>query len=453
MKIKNIYTSIWAFALVASQVMAGKPNVILMMADDLGYNDLACYGSELHKTPVLDKMAADGIRMTSFYAGATVCTPSRMALLTGAYPPRLGWRGGVVGYGIKTFNGLAPEATTMAEVFKGAGYRTALVGKWHLGDEKGLLPMDQGFDETYFINKSNNQTKQLWQGGELVANPFDNKRLSQLFTEESIQFIQDNRMDPFFLYIPFSAPHFPAQAHPDWDGKSKNHAYGDVVEELDFRVGEILQTLDKHQLAENTIVVFISDNGPEPGQRKWAQAAPYRGLKWSALEGGTRVPCIVRWPGKVPPGQTSGALASAIDLLPTLAHACGIQLPSCGKPKVDGVNIWGTLTGETPKNAHARKDMLYWEGWAKPQAIREGDWKLYVDQVKGIEGSGEGPVLVNLANDPAEEKNLASKHPEKVTALKATMLRQLEDIEADRLQLGGRPLNKPPTHKRGKWLE
>jgi len=212
-----------------------KPNVILIMADDLGYSDLSCYGSEVLRTPILDKMASEGMRLTSFYAGCTVCTPSRMALLTGAYPARVGWRGGVVGYGVRTVNGLAPEALTIAEVFKSAGYSTGLFGKWHLGDAASMLPMEQGFETAFYINKSNNQTKKLFRGDELIANPFDNRRLTEQFTVEAIRFIQAERDQPFFLYLPLTAPHFPAQAHPDWQGKSKLGAYGDVVEELDSR--------------------------------------------------------------------------------------------------------------------------------------------------------------------------------------------------------------------------
>ena len=231
---------VWGLAWGHLQAQNSKPNLILIMADDLGYQDLSCYGSTKHKTPVLDKLAKEGIRLTSFYAGATVCTPSRMALLTGAYPPRAGWRGGVVGYGIKPLNGLAPEALTMGEVFKGAGYETALIGKWHLGDSPELQPMNQGFDTAYYIKKSNNQTKKLWRGDKLEADPFNNSRLTEQFTHEAISFIKTNREKPFFLYLPFTAPHFPAQAHPDWKGKSANGAYGDVVEELDARIGEIL---------------------------------------------------------------------------------------------------------------------------------------------------------------------------------------------------------------------
>lgn len=450
----KLFSFTFLLLLAAAAQAADKPNVILIMADDLGYGDLSCYGSKLQKTPVLDQLAKEGIRLTSFYAGATVCTPSRMALMTGAYPVRCGWRGGVVGYGVKTFNGLAPKAVTIAEVFQKAGYKTGLFGKWHLGDTKELLPMNQGFEETYFINKSNNQTKQLWRGEEIEFERFDNSRLTENFIKEAIGFVKANKDRPFFAYLPLSAPHFPADAHPDWKGKSANAAYGDVVEEMDHRIGDLLQTLKKEKLEKNTIVVFTSDNGPEPGQRKWATATPYRGMKWSALEGGTRVPCIVRWPGKVPQGQVSDALTAAIDILPTLAHACGIELdcPSEGSPKLDGVNLWDSLIGVRDR-PHQRAELIYWQGWAIPQAIRVGDWKLYVDAMKMIPETNKGPALFQLSKDPAEEHNLANKYPEKVKAMMATLERKLTEIEANRIQLGGRPIDKPATRKRGKWME
>jgi arylsulfatase A-like enzyme len=418
---------------------AERPNVVLMMADDLGYHDLSCYGSGKIRTPQLDKMASEGVRLTSFYTGATVCTPSRMALMTGAYPTRVGWEGGVVGYKIKGQNGLAPNALTIAEVFKGAGYVTAMSGKWHLGDSAELQPLKQGFDSAFYIMRSNNQTTKLWRGEELVADPFDNRRLTERFTGEAIQFIEENRDRPFFLYLPFTAPHFPAQAHPDWKGKSANEAYGDVVEELDSRIGEILETLKAEQLDRNTIVVFLSDNGPEPGQKKWASAQPYRGLKWSSLEGGTRVPCIVRWPGVVPARRVSDELIAAIDLLPTLAHACGIGIESGSKasPKFDGVNVWQTLIGGEDA-AHPRTNLLYWNGWAKLEAIRDGDWKLFLGEVKDVPGSGDGPVLIHLKEDPAEQSNLAKENPEKVAAMQALAEKLVADIEAHSIPLGGR---------------
>lgn len=432
------------------------PNVILMMADDLGYADLSCYGSESLQTPVLDKLASEGVRLTSFYAGCTVCTPSRMALLTGAYPARVGWAGGVVGYGIKPVNGLAPQARTIAEVFQSAGYATAICGKWHLGDAPSLLPMNQGFDAAYYITKSNNQTKQLYRGAELIEEPFDNRRLTEQFVAEAVRFIEANRARSFFLYLPFTAPHFPAEAHPDWQGKSKLDAYGDVVEELDSRVGQILQTLNVCGLAENTIVVFTSDNGPEPGQKKWARATPFRGLKWSSLEGGNRVPCIVRWPGVIPAGDVRDELIAAIDVLPTLAHACGIDLDLAktagDRPKMDGVNVWNTLLAR-PDNRHARTDLLYWHGWGTAQAVRIGDWKLYLDHVKEVPGSSDGPVLINLAEDPAEQTDLSDKHPQKVQAMRALALERLADIEADAIPLGGSADGRQPEIKRGLWLK
>ncbi len=431
-----------------------KPNVILIMADDLGYSDLSCYGSEVLRTPMLDKMASEGMRLTSFYAGCTVCTPSRMALLTGAYPARVGWRGGVVGYGVKTVNGLAPEALTIAEVFKSAGYSTGLCGKWHLGDAASMLPMEQGFETAFYITRSNNQTKKLFRGDELIANPFDNRRLTEQFTVEAIRFIHANRDQPFFLYLPLTAPHFPAQAHPDWQGQSKLGAYGDVVEELDSRMGQIFDVLKDRDLDKKTIVVFLSDNGPEPGQKKWARSKPFRGLKWSALEGGNRVPCIVRWPGVIPAGRTSAEITAAIDLLPTLAHACGIDLTkiTSGTPKIDGVNVWDTLTVK-PSSRHARTDLLYWHGSGVLQAIRVGDWKLYLDLVKEVPGTSEGPVLVNLVDDPAEQANLSDKHPEKVQAMKTLALERLADIEANGIPLGGPADNRKTEKTRGLWLK
>lgn len=414
-----------------------RPNIILILADDLGYNDLSCYGSKTMRTPEIDRMASEGVRLTSFYSGSTVCTPSRMALLTGAYPTRVGWTGGVVGYRIPGEQGLAPQALTIGEVFQDAGYKTGICGKWHLGDTPELLPMNQGFDTAFYIKRSNNQTKKLWRGDELVADPFDNRRLTEQFTRESIAFIKENRSHPFFLYVPFTAPHFPAQGHPDWKGRSSNQAYGDVVEELDSRVGEILKTLKTEKLDRKTIVVFLSDNGPEPGQRKWASAKPFRGLKWSSLEGGTRVPCIVRWPGVVPVARESDDLITSIDLLPTLAHACGIDLKSVSEasPTIDGLNVWDTFILKNGTE-HARTNLLYWNGWAKLEAIRVGEWKLYLREVKEVVGSADGPVLIHLKVDPAETTNLANDHPEKVQAMTHLAVQLTVDIKAHSIPLG-----------------
>lgn len=419
-----------------------KPNIILIMVDDLGYEDLACYGHDSIRTPVLDGLAASGIRLTNFHSGATVCTPSRMALLTGAYPVRLGWKQGVVGYKMGRHDGMAPEALTIAEIFKSAGYATAISGKWHIGDQPDTRPDAQGFDRTFFIPLSNNQIDEIWRGGDIAEKPFENRLLTEKFTEEAKTFIKANKEQPFFLYLAYTAPHFPVEPHPEWEGLSSFGKYGDVVEELDSRIGEVLTTVRDLALEKHTIVVFMSDNGPQPGQK--ANCRPYRGEKWSALEGGTRVPGIVSWPGVIPAGQTSNALVSAMDLLPTLCRAAGInwQERSQGKPTVDGLDVWDTFLGKAKD--HPRTELLHWHGMdGGPQAITSGDWKLFFNRRHALEGSGtrratpeqneqlaplrkalksdnaNSPFLIKLSDDPGELTDLSKKSPERVQKMQA----------------------------------
>ena len=438
MQVRRIIWGIIAcltFAVVIGE-NARKPNVVIIMADDLGYHDLGCYGHPSIKTPVLDKLAASGVRLTSFYSGATVCTPSRMALLTGAYPSRMGWSKGVIGYMMSTHHGLAPEARTMGEVFKAAGYATGLFGKWHLGDLPRFSPQQQGFSTSFYINKSNNQTTQLWRGNKVVKDPFDNRLLTEQFTKESIRFIHRHAHAPFLLYIPFSAPHFPVEAHPAFKATSSFGAYGDVVEEMDARIGEILSALTTAKLLENTIVVMLSDNGPQPGEQ--ALSKPFRGKKWDALEAGTRVPCILSWPGTIPARQESDALIAAIDLLPTLSHACGIDLNqnSHGVPKIDGVNVWSTLTGDKAMT-HPRNDLLYWHGAEGFQAIRVGHWKLFTDAHHAkLPGNPGGEALFHLVNDPGETENLLSSYPEKARVMRVMANQRLADIAKHSISLG-----------------
>jgi len=358
-----------------------------------------------------------------------------MALLTGAYPTRLGWSRGVVGHIMKKGQGLNPEALTMPEIFKAAGYRTAMFGKWHLGDQSPLRPHRQGFEIACYLNKSNNQTKELWRGDEVIEKPFTNRLLSELFTNEAIKFIKSNRDHPFFLYLPHTAPHFPLEAHPDWKGKSQFGVFGDVVEELDHRIGQLLEALKKAELEKNTIVIFLSDNGPEPLTRE-SRADPFRGKKWSALEGGTRVPCIIRHPGLISPGWESAALISAIDLLPSLAHACDIDLRqhSRGKPVIDGLNVWPTLRGDK-EVPHARQDLLYWHGADGFQAIRKGPWKLFPNRRHaGLKGSG--PALFNLEKELQEKIDVSMEHPIIVAELKKLAERRLAGIEKNKVALG-----------------
>ena len=240
---------------------------------------------------------------------------------------------------------------------------------------------------------------------------------------------------PFFLYIPYTAPHFPVQAHPDWKGKSNFGVFGDVVEELDFRIGEVLKTLEDEKIDKNTIVVFLSDNGPEAKEQ--ASAVPFRGSKWDALEGGTRVPCIIRYPGVIPAGQESDALITAIDILPSLSHACGIDLKSQTKdtPVIDGVNVWNTLIGKKDFE-HPRKDLMYWHGRNGFHAIRVGDWKLFLNR-KGakLKEQGEGPVLFHLSDDIDELKDVSDKYPEKVKEMEQLAEKRLAEINASIIPL------------------
>lgn len=430
--------SAFLFHVHLSAAESVRPNVILVMADDLGYRDLGCYGHENIRTPVLDQLATGGMRLTNFHSGSTVCTPARMALLTGAYPVRVGWTKGVLGYLIPGDEGMSPEALTMAEIFRSEGYATGISGKWHIGSGPATGPLAQGFDEAFFIKLSNNQTKKLWQGGELVADPFDNRLLTEQFTEAAIRFIRAQHEKPFFLYLPYTAPHFPVQAHPDWDGRSSFGAYGDVVEEMDFRIGEILKVLEETGVRENTLVIFTSDNGPQ--NREQARATPFRGAKWSALEGGTRVPFIINWPGTVAAGRESDKLVSAIDLLPSISRACGIdwQSKSEDKPKIDGMDVWATLSGVGGE--HPRQSLLHWHGMhPEPQAVTHGSWKLFFNGRDALDGPGNElgtpeqltaaanlleklgeenrPILFNLAEDVGEVVDVSAEHPEKVEEL------------------------------------
>ena len=414
--------------------IAQQPNVVLIMADDLGYHDLGCYGHPKIKTPVLDRLAKHGVKLTGFYAGATVCTPSRIALLTGSYPARLGWSKGVVGHILSTDHGLSPKALTMAEHFKSAGYQTAMSGKWHLGDRPSFRPHRQGFDRTFYINKSNNQTDELWRDDKLLEKPYKNRFLTEQFTREAIDFIQANKAKPFFLYLPYSAPHFPVEPHPDWESKSNYGVYGDVVEEMDARIGEILDILKAESLDKKTLVIFCSDNGPEP-LTKESLAKPFRGKKWSSLEGGTRVPCILSWPGTLPTGLKTDAIISAMDLLPTLAHVCQIDLikRSVEHVPIDGVNVWNTLTGM--KNSHPRNDLLYWHGSKGFEAIRVGDWKLFPKRLRA-KLKGNGPALFHLAKDIEEKNDLSQLHPERVKSMQKLANHRLADIRTKFIPLG-----------------
>jgi len=436
-----------------------RPNVILMMADDLASNDLSCFGGSRIQTPRIDQLASEGLRLTSYYAGSAVCSPSRMALLSGAYPARLGWRWGVLGYGFPKKTGMSPAVYTIAEAFRDAGYRTAMAGKWHLG-ARNMEPQEQGFDSAYYIRMSNNQNRDMYRDGELVQEKWDNRLLTETFANEAVRVIRQASDEPFFLYVPWSAPHFPADPHPEWQGQSGNDRsakYTDVVAELDTRVGQILDALQDTGKAEDTLVIFTSDNGRQSGQQGANPDPLYSGQKWQSLEGGTRVPCIIRSPGRIQPGVTD-AIVSAMDLFPTLAAACDvpIRMPE-GAQTLDGINLAPRLIDGPRDEATSRPDLLYWHGRGQATAIRMDNWKLHFH--RGNQSPEDrklpgGPALYDLSDDVKERNNVAAKHPEQVQRMLAQARELLTGIYEHQMPLGtwpGAPATTTPLAARDVW--
>src|SRR5436309_849158 len=340
------------------------PNIVFIYADDLGYGDLGVYGSQI-RTPNLDRMAAGGVRFTQFYSANPVCSPSRAALLTGRYPTRAGVPR--VLFPTDTI-GLSLSETTMAQMLKGAGYRTMCIGKWHLGHQPQFLPTARGFDEYFGIPYSNDMNPRvLMHNTETIEDPATLETLTPRYTEQAVRFIERAPNSPFFLYMPHTYPHIPLGASPRFRGKSPLGLYGDVVEELDWSVGEVLSTLRRIGADSNTLVMFSSDNGP------WYQgsAGALRGRKGSTYEGGVREPFVARFPGRIPKGVVSRGVAGTVDILPTLAKLCDVPLP--GKP-LDGIDIWPLLTGKATQLE--REALLYFDNW-NLQCARWGKWKLH----------------------------------------------------------------------------
>ena len=396
-----------------------KPNVILIFTDDLGYGDLASYGSETIRSPRLDRLSAEGTRFTSFYAQA-VCGPSRSALLTGRYPIFSGgWS-------------MPASEITLGELFQSAGYSTGLIGKWDVSNRAaipGRMPLAQGFDY-FFGHLGANDTGRvsLMKNGQPVGATTDMSSLTQTFTNESIRFIGEKRERPFFLYLAHTMPHSVIDASPEFKGKSKAGLYGDVIEELDYHTGRLLDAIDELGLRDNTIVVFMSDNGPwnnnqpklrrlNEGRIAWGSSGRLRGGKGSTYEGGFRVPCIVRWPNHVPAGRVSGAILATIDLLPTLATWAGYAVPS--DRTIHGVDQSDLLLGKSESGA--RDDFFYFS-MNELHGLRKGSWKLMLadrrDFYPYVQDRGSRNVeLYDLENDIGEKINLAQTHPEVVERL------------------------------------
>ena len=406
------------------------PNVILIFADDLGYGDLACYGSDKHRTPNIDQMAAEGIRFTDFYVTSGVCTPSRSSLMTGCYAQRVnmhvnerpfGEVGRQVLFG-RAHKGLNPDEITLAEILKSKGYATACIGKWHLGDQEPFLPTRQGFDYYYGIPYSNDMTYDwcptpLMRNEEVIEAPVDQNTLTKRYTEEAIQFIDQNHGGPFFIYLPHAMVHNPLHASDSFRGTSGNGIYGDAVEELDWSVGQIQDCLEFYGVENNTLIIFTSDNGaasPFGGSN-----APLTGWKGSTWEGGMREPCVMYWPDKIGTGMTTSEVATSMDLVPTIANLVGYKYPD--NRTIDGHNIFKLMT--TPGEPSPTKVFYYYQ-LEQLQAVRSGKWKLllpldsmYQNIHQGTFREGRPLKLVDLSMDIKEENDLSIDHPDLVTQL------------------------------------
>ncbi len=401
----------------------GRPrNFVVVFCDDLGYGDLGCYGNGQIKTPRLDALAAAGVRFTDFCSAAPVCSPSRAALLTGRYPVRSGITRVLFP---QSENGLPESERTIAEVLKGRGYATACIGKWHLGHLPPFLPMNHGFDYYFGLPYSNDMEKNqrgdpplpLMRNGKIVEQPADQTALTRRYTEEAVAFIERSKDRPFFLYVPHSMPHVPIHCGEAFRGKSAGGAYGDVIEEIDWSVGRIVDALAAAGVAENTLVVFTSDNGPWTHYKEHGGTpGPLRGQKGTTFEGGMREPGIFYWPGRLTP-RVEPAFASTLDLLPTFAALAGVDLPE--GVTLDGRDLTPLLLEETPP---PEREFFYFLA-DDLQAVRRGDWK-YKRPFKGKvygEPLEHGALLFNLREDPGERNNLADAHPETVAALEARL--------------------------------
>lgn len=433
---------------------AEPPNIIVIFADDLGYGDLGCYGSKKNPTPRLDQMAKEGLRATDMNVPANVCSPSRSALLTGRYPMRNGHPIYRAHYHkkITPVYGLHPDEITIPELLKPAGYHSFMIGKWHLGfDIKDSHPMDQGFDQ-YWGHPHNYGFKGFKTSQALIRDrtiektnvPFP--KMTPTYNREVVKFIDEHPKDkPFFIYMAHQIAHSPIIPSVKFKGKTKKGKYADFIHELDHSVGTVIDALKKNNIEENTLVVFLADNGHTgPGTSK-----PLSGGKYNTMEGGHRVPGIFRWKGTIPAGQVCQTSLSSMDLFPLFANLAGVELPT--DRKIDGKNIKDILLGESTESKH---EFLYYYNAHSLQAIRKGKWKLHLPRTAkeqpywGKAGRTrffhtlDKPFLVNLDKDIAEMKNVADAHPEVVKMLQA----QAVEIQKE---LGG--YKKPGSDQRPGW--
>jgi arylsulfatase A len=443
------------------------PNIVLIFTDDQGYADVGVYGAKGFETPNLDRLAAEGRRFTDFYVAQPVCSASRTALLTGCYPNRIGIHG-ALGPGAR--HGIHSNEVTLAELLKPQGYATAIFGKWHLGHHPEFLPKRHGFDEYFGLPYSNDMWPHhptatfpdlpLIEGETILEYNPDQRKLTTQCTERAVRFIEENRDEPFFLYVPHPMPHVPLFVSDKHSGVSEQGLYGDVIREIDWSVGEIMKALEREGLEERTWVMFISDNGPWLSYGDHAgSAGPLREGKGTVWEGGVRVPCIMRWPGRIPAGTVCREPVMTIDLLPTLAHVVNAAPPG---HRIDGRNVWPLIAGEagaaSPHDAY-----FFYYARNELQALRSGPWKLILPHtyrtLAGKPGGEEGmPVpyeqvrvgleLYHLGNDVGETRNVIEDHPrvkELLLALAEQARVELGDTLTERQGAGVREPGRLPA--------
>ncbi|MGI9455760.1 MAG: sulfatase family protein [Aeoliella sp.] len=459
-----VVAAILLLPMVAAQADEKRPpNIVIIFIDDMGYADIGPFGADAYATPHLDQMATEGMRMTDFHAATAVCSASRAALLTGCYPERVGILGAL---GPNAKVGLHPDEVTIADLCKSRGYATAVFGKWHLGHEPDFLPSQQGFDMWYGLPYSNDmwpfhpdyvkfppgsaKRKQgypdlpLYENDEIVdpvVTAEDQAQLTTQYTERAVAFIEENRENPFFLYLPHTMVHVPLFVSDKFAGKSGAGLFGDVVMELDWSVGQVLDAIKKAGVDDNTLVLFTSDNGPWLSYGDHAgSASPFREGKGTMFEGGYRVPCVARWPGKIPAGSECDELSTTMDLLPTIAGLMDTEVPA-GRT-IDGRDIWPLLSGKP--EAVSPHEAIYCYYGGELHAVRDRRWKLHLPHkyrtLQGRPGGKGGtPVpyshlttgqeLYDLKNDRGESHDVAADNPEVVERL-------LQTVEHARADLG-----------------
>ncbi|WP_372845912.1 sulfatase [Pontiella sp.] len=438
---RSLLAGLLCVALTSVFAAENKPNIILIFADDLGYGDVGCYGSNL-KTPAIDRMAAGGFRATDCLVAANVCGPSRAALLTGRYPMRCGHPISRHPFPKYADYGIASDELTMAELLKSAGYHTKMVGKWHLGFHvEGSHPLDAGFDEylglysNYSTQKDRVDERTIYRNREVLEKEVPFETVTTLYTDEIVDFVKQKHETPFFIYFAHHIAHdpiLPSSEFKGTSGKQGGGIFGDFVKELDHSVGRVLDAVEAAGIGDHTLIVFMSDNGPA----RHGSAKPLTGGKYVTMEGGHRVPGIFYWPGRIPAGQVSDAMVSSLDLLPLFCQVAGVELPA-GRT-FDGKDIFDLLAGKTAQSPH---DYFYYYNGVNLQAVRKGSWKLHLPRTIDDQpywakkGAGprkpylslDQPLLFDLKNDVGEKKNVISRHPE----VAAELMKEAERIRQE----------------------